>query len=496
LPPRGRHSDALAGSPGPSRRRRVAGEGGPFFEVRASLEIVGRNGAAPDGRQRAQELLDWLLRNGRREQLCAEVAAISGAPRELVEDALQEVCEHAAAADKCQGTSAGEVYNWLLTATLHRVGKLLGRAHRRREVLVDPDGGLLERLGAGDGADVEVLERERERELRELVRTAIEALNERQRQVAALHSRGLAGREIARHLGSSERRVKHLKAETYAGARDRLVEAAGGGCQDGERLIGRFWFGLASASERSAAHLHLSGCERCATLHQRLELMHEKIAALLPVPAAVQADPGLVERTLHKTAQALTSAKQQLADAAGQAKQHAAAGYARAVEYTPLASARPGAAATAIAGCLALGGGAAGYCIDKGVDPITGLADVVQRSPAKQAQERPKKKPPAEQPPDPPRVATAAPTPAPPEPTPPPAPEQQAATPAPAPAAAPAPVQPAPPPEPPPEPTPPAVQFGEPTNPAQSSPSTAAPSPQPAQPAPAPPSGGGDLYGP
>ena len=454
---------------------------------------MGRNGAAPDGRQRTQELLDWLLRNGKREQLCAEVAAISGAPRELVEDALQEVCERAAATDKCHGTSEGEVYKWLLTSTLHRVGKLLGRAHRRREVLVDPDGALLERLGAIPGADVEVLEREREREVGELVRTAIEPLNERQRHVAALHSRGAGGREIARHLGSSERRVKHLKAETYAVARDTLVEAAGGGCQDGERLIGRFWFGLASAGERTAAQLHLPGCERCATLHRRLELMHEKIAALLPVPAAAQADPALVERTLHKSAQALAHAKQQLADAAGQAKQHAAAGYSRTVEYTPLASVRPGAAATAIAGCLALGGGAAGYCIDKGVDPITGLVDVVQPSPAKPAQERPEQKPPAEEPPDPPQLATPAPTPAPPEPepTPPaPAPEQPAAAPVPAPA------QPAPPPPPPPEPTPPAIQFGEPATPAQSSPPTPAPSPQPAQPAPAPQSGGTDLYGP
>jgi DNA-binding CsgD family transcriptional regulator len=452
---------------------------------------VGRIGAAPDPRQRTQELLDWLLRNGRRERLCAEVAAISGAPHELVEDALQEVCERAAATTKCRGTSEGEVYNWLLTATVNRVSRLLGRAHHRHEVLVDRvDGEYCEPLRASAGADVEVLEHERERELGELARTVVEQLDERQRQVAGLHSRGVAGREIARHLGTSERRVKHLKAETYAVARDTLVEAAGGGCQDGERLIGRFWFGLASTSERTAAQLHLPGCERCATLHRRLELMHEKIAVLLPVPAAAQADPGLVERTLHKSAQALAHAKQQLADVAGQAKQHAAAGYARTVEYTPLASVRPGAAATAIAGCLALGGGAAGYCIDKGVNPITGLVDVVERSPAKPAQERPERKPPAEQPPDPPQLATPTPTPAPPQPEPEPTP------PAPAPTEpAPEPAQPAPPPPPPPEPTPPAIQFGEPATPAQSSPPTPAP-PQPPQPAPVPQSGGTDLYGP
>jgi DNA-directed RNA polymerase specialized sigma24 family protein len=418
------------------------------------------------------------------------VAAISGAPRELVEDALQEACERAAATDKCRGTSEGEVYNWLLTATVHRVSRLLGRAHRRHEVLVDSDDELLEPLRASAGADVEVLKRERERELAELARTIVEQLDERQRAVAALHSRGVAGREIARHLGSSERRVKHLKAETYAVARDRLVEAAGGGCQDGERLVGRLWFGLASASERTAAQLHLPGCERCATLHRRLELMHEKIAALLPVPAAAQADPGLVERTLHKFAQALAHAKQQLADAAGQAKQQAAAGYARTVEDTPRAGVRPGAAATAIAGCLALGGGAATYCLEKGVDPFDGFGRDRPADVAQAAQEPPERKPPAEQPPDPPQVPAAVPAPAPaapapaPEPTPP-----QPALSEPAPTAAPAP---APPPALPPEPTPPAVQFGEPTNPAPAAPAQSAP----AKPAPAPASGGGDLYGP
>src|SRR5919109_2600011 len=345
-----------------------------------------------------EELLEAALRNGWRERLCAEVAAVSGAPQ-LVEDALQDVCERTVFTDKCRAENERQVWLWLWVVTLHHIRELRDRAQQRREVAVDPDSALLERLGTSDGADVEVLERERQRELGELVRTAVKGLNERQQQVAALRSRDLSGREIAAHLGTSERRVKHLKAETYERARDSLVGAAGGGCEEGEQLVARFWFGLASASERSETQLHLSVCERCTTLNERLGLMHEKIAALLPVPAAAQADPGLVECTLHKTTKALAHAKQQLADAAGHAKQHAAAGYARTVEYTPIASVRPGAAATAIAGCLALGGGAAGYCIDKGVDPFTGLVDVVQRSPAKPAQARPEHQPANEQPP-------------------------------------------------------------------------------------------------
>ena len=440
-------------------------------------------------------MLAWLLRNGRRGKLCDEVAGISGAPAGLVEDALQDVCLLAATTGKCRGRSEGEVYNWLKTTTLRRVRRLLDRAHLRREVLVDWNAVESELAPARAGADVELIGLERQREQAELARSVLASLNERQRRVAALHSHGLAGSEIARQLGTSRLRVKHLKAESMARARAALVAQGGGGCEEGERLISRLAFGLASGREHSQAQLHMVGCERCAAVYHRLELLHERVAALVPLPAAAQLEPGLLERGLQKTTDAIASlkqyathsggqAKQQLADAADQAKQHAAAGYSRAVEYTPLASMRPGAAATAIAGCLALGGGAAGYCIDKGVDPISGLVEVVQPSPAKPAQARPEHRSASEQPPDPPRLGTGAPTPPEAEPAPPAA-EQPATSPVPA-----------PPPAPPPEPTPPAVQFGEPATPAQTSTPTPTPSAQPAQPAPAPRSGGVDLYGP
>jgi DNA-binding CsgD family transcriptional regulator len=455
------------------------------------------NGTAPGPAQQApQDPLAWPLRNGRHEKLCNEVARISGAPYGLVEDALQDVCLLAARTRKCHGRSEGEVYNWLKRATRRRVKRLLERAHLRHEVLVDWSAVNSKLAPAGEPADVELIERERQCEQAELARTVLASLNERERRVTALHSHGLNGSEIARQLRTSRLRVKHLKAESMARARAALVAQGGGGCEDGERLISRVAFGLAGGREHSQAQLHMVACERCAAVYHRLELMHDKVAALLPLPAAAQIEPGLLERALHTSIDAIASlkqhaahaggqAKQQLADAAGQAKQHVAAGYSRAVEYTPLASARPGAAATAIAGCLALGGGAAGYCIDKGVDPITGLVEVVQPSPAKPAPAPPEQKPPAEQPPDPPQLATPAPEPPPPAP----APAQPVPPPVP-------PAQATPPPPPPPEPTPPAVQFGEPATPTQTSPPPTAPSEQPAQPAPAPQSGGTDLYGP
>ena len=57
-------------------------------------------------------------------------------------------------------------------------------------------------------------------------------------------------------------------------------------------------------------------------------------------------------------------------------KQHAAGAYSRALDPTPLAGVRPGAAVAAVAGCLAVGGGTT-YCVSQGVDPVGGLARIV-----------------------------------------------------------------------------------------------------------------------
>jgi RNA polymerase sigma factor (sigma-70 family) len=465
--------------PGQVTRAENWGEGGPFFDPRASLGVVGRvTSASPPARQHPHELLDWLLRNGRREEICATVVRITGAPAELVEDALQDVCR--VATSKCRGTSRGEVYNWLLKATLRRTAKLRGRSRHRREILVDlSDDPRF--AGTADGADVEVLARERERELAVVAGTVVAKLNERQRNVAALHSRRVPAREIAKRLGTSERSVKRLREQTFARARQALVEAAGGGCERGEPLISRFSFGLATPRERTDAQLHLAGCERCGALYQRLELVHEKIAALLPMPVVGGgADPGLVEQAGHTTAHGFAQVKQQLAEVAGYAKHHAIAGYTRAVEYTPMATVRPGAAATAIAGCLAVGGGAAGYCIDRSVDPVTGFVDIIQPAPTESQPPGSEQQPVAEPLSQPPATPPPAPAPAPAESQPTPQPEPKASTP----------------PPPPPEPTPAGVEFGEPATASQTGPSTGAPTSQRAQPAPAPETGGTDLYGP
>ena len=413
---------------------------------------------------------------------------MTGAPPALVEDAVQEACLLAATPGRCRGASEGEVFSWLRATTLSKVRDLRRSAYQRHETPV----GLAcsgREVAVAAAAERQVLDRERGRELLELASVAIAGMTSSEQQVVALHSQRIRGREIAKRLGTSERRVKRLKERAYNRARTTLVEAAGGGCSAGEQLVSGLSFGSGPEVEQGEAIAHLVKCPACLALYRRLEAMHDKIAALLPLPAAAQTDPSLFGRALEKASATAGQVKQQLADLAGHAKQQAATSYTRAVEYTPLASVRPGAAAGAIAGCLALGGGAASYCIDQNVNPVTGLVKAIHQ-PAHTtndatAQEPPERKPAAEQPPDPPPVpATPPPQPAPtPTPEPPPAP-----TPAPTPPPTTAQPQPAP------APTPPAVQFGEPTNPAPVAPAQSAAS-APA-PAPAPASGGQDLYGP
>jgi RNA polymerase sigma factor (sigma-70 family) len=123
--------------------------------------------------------------------------------------------------------------------------------------------------------------------------------------------------------------------------------------------------------------------------------VYDAVAAL-DLPSASQGRPLAVEWALHRAGDGIANLKQQ-----------AAAGYARALDPTPLAGTRPGAVVAAVAGCLAIGGGTT-YCVSQGVDPIGGLAHVVSPSHVeKQAQPRKKRRAPRR------TSATPAPSPSP-----------------------------------------------------------------------------------
>lgn len=77
----------------------------------------------------------------------------------------------------------------------------------------------------------------------------------------------------------------------------------------------------------------------------------------------------------------ISSLKQHVLEGGAQLKQHAVAISPRAVDPTPVAGARPGTALAVIAGCLAIGGGAAGVCVQQGVDPLGAASGLIASAP-------------------------------------------------------------------------------------------------------------------
>ncbi|HSS32685.1 MAG TPA: sigma-70 family RNA polymerase sigma factor [Solirubrobacterales bacterium] len=313
---------------------------------------------------------------------------------EEIEDAIQAACDRFV--DKAEGiTEPGQVYAWLRT-TAHRI---LNREddYHERELAVDPttETGLQQLAGEQPGPEEETIEHEDEAELVALVREVSESLPEQKREVLTLYSSGLKRPEIASRLGMSDRAVKRDLLEIMDEARTAIARKAGGGCLQGEPLVLRFAYGLASAAEAEQAHLHMKGCRRCEVLAERLDAWREKAAAILPLPAVEQASPGLLGRVAHRAADGFTTAKQQILGGASQAKQQAAAGYSRAVDPTPLAGARPGTLAAVILSCATIGGGAATYCAQNNVDPLSAATGLIggeeepNSEPTPQAEETP-----------------------------------------------------------------------------------------------------------
>lgn len=304
---------------------------------------------------------------------------------EEVEDAIQTACkrflEHA------EGISEpGQVYSWIRT-TAHRE---LNRetARHARELAVDPVEDHLEEIVVQEaGPDDEVISEEDDADLAKLVEEVYDTLPDRGRDVLALYGAGYKRPEIAERMGLSQRVIKRELLEIMDEARATLARLVGGGCQHGEPLVLRSVCGLATSTEEAHAREHLARCGRCEIFSERLIAWREKAGAVLPVPAAEGASPGIVERALHKSAEGLSSLRQHIVDSGAQAKQQAAAGYYRAVDPTPLTAVRPGTVGAVIASCIAIGGGAATYCVEQGVDPLGAARGLIAGAPESQPEE-------------------------------------------------------------------------------------------------------------
>lgn len=357
-------------------------EGGARICPPPSVEGMAVDVTLSPGSERTRALLEEIAGGRRAALLRAQVVARHrDATPEQVEEAFQEACLRAARG--CRGQTMAEVYRWLLT-TMNSIVRDM-RERLKREVLVDHSATEFQTPDPSLAPPDEVLiKREERAELSHLTLSILERLGDRERKVAVLHSHGFARKEIARHLGTTPRVVKRDIEGILAIGRAQLTKVTGSGCPDGDSVVVRYAFRLASEREARRAQLHLATCARCGSMFERLDLWRARVAALLPLPPAADQRIHFSERIAHVGSDALvarngharpTGLRQHAGQAIAQLRDQAASAYYRTVDPTPLAGVRPGAVAAAVAGCLAVGSGAT-YCVQQSADPIavfTGL---------------------------------------------------------------------------------------------------------------------------
>jgi DNA-directed RNA polymerase specialized sigma24 family protein len=328
-------------------------------------------------RRRIDELLSTFVGGGWRGGTLRAILAdrFPDRPPEEIEDAVQGACT--AFLEEGEGiTEERAVYSWIRTAAYHA---LLHELRRHRHlVAVDPgEGPVGGAIDGGPGPAEELIALEDEGDLDVLVREVTSSLSGTRREVLALWAAGHRRSEIAAELGIGERAVKRALEEIMGEARSTLARRAGGGCEEGEPLVLRFACGLAPAQEAIRAKAHLEGCGRCSSFAESLEAWRDKAGAILPLPAAEVASPGLLGRAAARVGDAVGSARRHLFGGGAQVKGRAAvAGVGTTGDPTPLAGVRPGAVAAVLASCLAVGGGAT-YCAQQGVDPLGAAKNLI-----------------------------------------------------------------------------------------------------------------------
>lgn len=383
-----------------SLRSAAPSRGGTTFAPRFPVVVMGLDQSPMIVSEEAASLLREYVAGERGQKLRTQL--VSRHPNrsiEEIEEAIQTACK--CFLEEAEGIEApGQVYTWIRTAAHHALNR--EEEYRGWVDPADPTGeDLATASGEEAGPEQEVIANEEESELAELVREVAECLPERKRDVLALYGAGYKRPQIASRLGMSRRRVKRDLLEIMDRARGVLAHRVGGGCEHGEPLVMRLACGLATPSESEQARRHLSRCGQCEHFNERLAAWREKVPAALPFPAADQANPGVLERAAHKVAEGADALKQQIFDGGTQLKQHAATGYYRVVDPTPFAAARPGTVAAVVAGCITLGGGAATYCVERGVDPMGAARGLIVAS--EESEQQPEEPPPepAETPPPP-----------------------------------------------------------------------------------------------
>jgi RNA polymerase sigma factor (sigma-70 family) len=313
---------------------------------------------------------------------------------------------------------------------------------------------------------------------------ALRALKPDEAKALMLKAHGLSYTEIGERCGWSYTKVNRSITE----GRRRFMAAydgieSGAECERFAPIVQALADGNASSKQVLTIRPHLRHCTACRATVRDLHLSRLRRASLF-WPLFAVAEP-LGRLSSSSAPDAVARPRSGHLATVADVKQQVVGTYYRVVDPTPLAGVRPGAAAAAIAGCLAIGGGAT-YCAERGVDPVGALSGVMAPS---RMEQKPAKKPRAAKASTStvvtPTVEAQVPTP---EPM-----AQPEATPALQPAAAPSPTTQ---PEPTPAPSPVPQEEYEPVTPAGGAASASQATPTRAKPAPAPATGPGEFDGP
>lgn len=238
---------------------------------------------------------------------------------------------------------------WLITCAWRRTKSQL-EAEGRRPHLVSVDSGAQVADETSRDPEEAVLDEDRFRKVRE----AVDQLSVDQRRLLALsYFEGLTVREAGRALQWHSSKAQRA----HEGARRKLHDLLG-----------------VTSSDDLAVEIGL--------------------AAYVSLTAGATTG-NLLERVARKSTETLASVKQQVADTGAQLKQQATATYYRAVDPTPLAAARPGTVGAVLASCLAIGGGAATYCVEQGMNPVGAARSLIAST------DEPEEQPPSEAAPEP-----------------------------------------------------------------------------------------------
>ena len=172
--------------------------------------------------------------------------------------------------------------------------------------------------------------------------------------------------EIRRLLSLTDRAYRRdLERAMRAVSEQYELVREGRFCDGRASLIRAYVAGIAGPNRMREAREHLMNCPACRQFALELREAAGRFAATLPRPAIAIDGRG----PLTQLADLLTGGRDAALHAGTDAKQQVVALSTRVDPSSPLvvAGARPGALAAAVAGCIALSGGAATYCAVVGV---------------------------------------------------------------------------------------------------------------------------------